>query len=117
MNNFFSFGFPEPGLSYGRLSRHHHPDKARTFSRRKSANEKRQLECQPPYLLKTCFLVGKLVFQRLVFFSFLPSPKLAPNRRQSEYLGNKEIEMGHQHAVSRFLVGHYDILTISWSYT
>lgn len=63
--------------------------------------------------IKNSLFSGKAHLPKAHFILFLPSPNLAHGRRQSEYLGNKEIEMGHQDAVSpRSPVGHYHILTI-----
>ena len=48
---FFSFGSPEPELTFGRLCRHHDPDDAdrKVLSAAERANEVRQPEpgCQP----------------------------------------------------------------------
>ena len=48
---FFSFGSPEPELTFGRLCRHHHPDNTdrKVLSAAESANEDCQPEpgCQP----------------------------------------------------------------------
>jgi hypothetical protein len=63
--------------------------------------------------IKSLLFSGKTHLSEGLFFFFLPSPNLAFGRRQSEYLGNKEIEMGHQDAVSpQSPVDHHDILTI-----
>jgi len=64
---FFSFGSPEPELTFGRLCRHHHPDNTnrKVLSAAESANGDCQPEpgCQPA--------AGE------VFFSlFRPSPNL-----------------------------------------
>lgn len=116
----FSFGSPEPELSLGRLSKHHHPDNMKGSLGGKAPMKSTSLGVSQQggtasSLLKTCLLVGKLVFWRSLF-SFFRHQIRSLGRRRPESLGSKEIEMGIEaRSLGLLLITTHSPYATSWS--